>query len=340
MSKAVFRIVAAMEKGEKITVYGDYDVDGITASSLLYMFLKEQGAVVDVYIPKREDEGYGLNSDALQKLFATGTRLLITVDCGVSGNKEVAEVQKGMDIIITDHHTPPKELPAAFAIINPHQNDCRYPFKDLAGVGVAFKLCQGLYKYLTKEEELWTDKIEFAAMGTVADIVPLVGENRELVRLGLKRIKHTKSKGLLELMVKLSRCCNPIPGDPIVGYITRGRGISVHRADCSNILSNREEADRMINVSWDIATDAVYKVTLQVTSADQPGVMANIMMVASESKININSLNVRTDKSKTAIIHMGLDITSLDQLNYIIGRIKRVKGIYNVERDISGVIGG
>ena len=200
MSKAVFRIVAAMEKGEKITVYGDYDVDGITASSLLYMFLKEQGAVVDVYIPKREDEGYGLNSDALQKLFATGTRLLITVDCGVSGNKEVAEVQKGMDIIITDHHTPPKELPAAFAIINPHQNDCRYPFKDLAGVGVAFKLCQGLYKYLTKEEELWTDKIEFAAMGTVADIVPLVGENRELVRLGLKRIKHTKSKGLLELM--------------------------------------------------------------------------------------------------------------------------------------------
>ena len=92
--------------------------------------------------------------------------------------------------------------------------------------------------------------------------------------------------------------------------------------------------------TWDIATDAVYKVTLQVTSADQPGVMANIMMVASESKININSLNVRTDKSKTAIIHMGLDITSLDQLNYIIGRIKRVKGIYNVERDISGVIGG
>ena len=168
--------------------------------SLLYMFLKEQGAVVDVYIPKREDEGYGLNSDALQKLFATGTRLLITVDCGVSGNKEVAEVQKVMDIIITDHHTPPKELPEAFAIINPHQNDCQYPFKDLAGVGVAFKLCQGLYKYLTKEEELWTDKIEFVAMGTVADIVPLVGENRELVRLGLKRIKHTKSKGLLELM--------------------------------------------------------------------------------------------------------------------------------------------
>ena len=147
-------------------------------------------------------------------------------------------------------------------------------------------------------------------------------------------------KGEDGIMVKLSRCCNPIPGDPIVGYITRGRGISVHRADCSNILSNREEADRMINVSWDIATDAVYKVTLQVTSADQPGVMANIMMVASESKININSLNVRTDKSKTAIIHMGLDITSLDQLNYIIGRIKRVKGIYNVERDISGVIGG
>jgi len=200
MGKAVARIVKALEKGEKITVYGDYDVDGITASSLLYMFLKEQGALVDVYIPKREDEGYGLNVEALEKLFAMGTSLLITVDCGVSGNREVAAVQKGMDIIITDHHMPPKELPAAFAIINPQQKDCQYPFKNLAGVGVAFKLCQGLYKHLTKEEALWTDKIELVAMGTVADIVPLVGENRELVRMGLKRIKHTKNKGLMELI--------------------------------------------------------------------------------------------------------------------------------------------
>ena len=141
-------------------------------------------------------------------------------------------------------------------------------------------------------------------------------------------------------MVKLSRCCNPIPGDPIVGYITRGRGISVHRADCSNVLANKEEVDRIIDVSWDITTDAVYKVNLQVTAADQPGVMANIMMVASETKVNINSLNVRTDKSKTAIIHMGIDISSVEQLDYIIGRIKRVKGIYNVERDIPSNIGG
>lgn len=147
-------------------------------------------------------------------------------------------------------------------------------------------------------------------------------------------------KGEDGIMVKLSRCCNPIPGDPIVGYITRGRGISIHRADCSNVLANTEEADRMIDVSWDIATDAVYKVNLQVTAADQPGVMANIMMVASESKININSLNARTDKNKPAVIHMGLDVTSLEQLEYIIGRIKRVKGIYNVERDIPGSIGG
>lgn len=147
-------------------------------------------------------------------------------------------------------------------------------------------------------------------------------------------------KGEDGIMVKLSRCCNPIPGDPIVGYITRGRGISVHRADCSNVLANKEEVDRIIDVSWDITTDAVYKVNLQVTAADQPGVMANIMMVASETKVNINSLNVRTDKSKTAIIHMGIDISSVEQLDYIIGRIKRVKGIYNVERDIPSNIGG
>ncbi len=230
MSKAVGRILEAIQNREKITIYGDYDVDGITASSLLYMFLKEQGALVDVYIPKREDEGYGLNIDALQKLFSMGTKLLITVDCGVSGNKEVAAVPEKMDIIITDHHMPPEELPAAYAIINPQQQDCPYPFKKLAGVGVAFKLCQGIYQKLTQEKELWTDKIEFVAMGTVADIVPLVGENRELVRRGLKRIKHTKSKGLMELMKVAGVDGKNITGETI-GFVIAPRLNAVGRLE-------------------------------------------------------------------------------------------------------------
>ncbi|MDD3395746.1 MAG: single-stranded-DNA-specific exonuclease RecJ [Acidaminococcaceae bacterium] len=200
MDRAVERILLALHNKEKITVYGDYDVDGMTASSLLYLFLKKQGALVDVYIPRREDEGYGLNSEALQNLFEQGTTLLITVDSGISGSKEVADAPAGMDIVITDHHTPPPVLPEAYAIINPHQQGCAYPFKQLAGVGVAFKLCQALFKKITGSNELWRGHLEFVAMGTVADIVPLVGENRELVRMGLKSFRKTSSKGLRELI--------------------------------------------------------------------------------------------------------------------------------------------
>lgn len=230
MKKAVDRILEAIEKSERITVYGDYDVDGITASSLLYMFLEERGALVDVYIPKREDEGYGLNVEALQKLFGRGTRLVITVDCGVSGNVAIGAMPEGMDIIITDHHMPPEELPPAYAIINPQQKDCPYPFKKLAGVGVAFKLCQGLYQKLTQEKELWADKLEFVAMGTVADIVPLIGENRELVRRGLKHIKHTKSKGLIELMKVAGVAGKNITGETI-GFVLAPRLNAVGRLE-------------------------------------------------------------------------------------------------------------
>jgi guanosine-3',5'-bis(diphosphate) 3'-pyrophosphohydrolase len=144
-------------------------------------------------------------------------------------------------------------------------------------------------------------------------------------------------KGEDDIMVKLAKCCNPIPGDPIIGYITRGHGVSVHRADCPNVLANKEDADRMIEVSWNIDTDTTYKVVLRLSAVDQPGVMANIMMVASETKVNINSLNAHTNPDKTAYVDLGLDISSLDQLNYIISRMRRIKGVYKVERKISGV---
>lgn len=200
MAKAVKRILEAIGKGERITVYGDYDVDGITASSLLFLFLQSQGALVNAYIPRRADEGYGLNSDALKALYVQGTRLVITVDSGISGQREVADMHPEMDIIITDHHTPPAELPAAYAIINPKQPGDNYPFKELAGVGVAFKLCQAVYQSMTQEEKLWEDNLELVALGTVADIVPLLGENRELVRRGLQLMPETQNLGLQELM--------------------------------------------------------------------------------------------------------------------------------------------
>ena len=142
-------------------------------------------------------------------------------------------------------------------------------------------------------------------------------------------------------MVKLARCCNPIPGDPVVGYITRGSGVSVHRADCPNVLSNNpEEQSRLIEVSWDVGIDDVYKVNIMITSQDRPGMMSDIMNITSEAKLNIFSLSCHTDKNKMATTHMGLDITSLEQLEYVMNRIRRMKGVYTVERVFATVGGG
>ena len=207
MRKTVKRIEKAIADNEKITVYGDYDVDGITASSLLYVYLKGRGANVNTYIPQRKSEGYGLNDEALKTIFESGTGLVITVDCGISGLHEVERAPKGMDIIITDHHHIPEVLPPAYAIVNPKQADCQYPFKELSGVGVAYKLCQAMELGSASENRLpeWQELTELAALGTVADIVPLLGENREIVRRGLTAMENTKLVGLRALM-KASGC--------------------------------------------------------------------------------------------------------------------------------------
>ena len=167
-----------------------------------------------------------------------------------------------------------------------------------------------------------------------------------LAELKPRKSKAKASHGILVkgeegIMVKLARCCNPIPGDPVVGYITRGSGVSVHRADCPNVLSNNpEEQSRLIEVSWDVGIDDVYKVNIMITSQDRPGMMSDIMNITSEAKLNIFSLSCHTDKNKMATTHMGLDITSLDQLEYVMNRIRRMKGVYTVERVFSTSGGG
>ena len=143
-------------------------------------------------------------------------------------------------------------------------------------------------------------------------------------------------KGESGLMVRLAKCCNPVPGDVIVGYITRGRGVSVHRADCTNVLNNEEEYERMIEVMWDIATDSFYKVTIQVNAADRPGVLTDIMMVASEAKMNISAVNARTEKNKTATVTLSLEISTKEQLEYIMSKMRRVKNVYSVSRHNPG----
>lgn len=166
-----------------------------------------------------------------------------------------------------------------------------------------------------------------------------------LAELKPRKSKAKASHGILVkgeegIMVKLARCCNPIPGDPVIGYITRGSGVSVHRADCPNVLSNNpEEQSRLIEVSWDVDIDSVYKVNIVVTSVNRPGMMADIMMATSEAKLNIFALNCRTDKNKVATTHIGLDISSLEQLEYIMNRIRRMKGVYSVERVVANYSG-
>jgi len=200
MRDAIKRIVQAIEVQEKITIYGDYDVDGITACATVYKTLTRLNANVEFYIPDRQSEGYGLNPVALHNLIDTGTKLVITVDCGISAIKEIAAIGDQLAIIITDHHQPPAELPLAVAIINPKQPGCLYPEKNLAGVGVAFKLCQGLWQHYYGLETEFFEYLDIVAIGTVADIVPLTGENRVLVKLGLKQLQTTDNLGIKALL--------------------------------------------------------------------------------------------------------------------------------------------
>ncbi len=198
MQAAVERIILALQKKEPLVIYGDYDVDGITATSILYRFLKREGADVRFYIPARETEGYGLNLPAVQKLAEEGCKLLITVDNGIAAADIIAQTPETMDIIVTDHHLVPEKIPNAIAVLNPHQKDCRYPYKELAGCGVAYTVCRALA--LTLHNEAYEEDMELVAMGTIADVVSLTGENRILVREGLRKMRHTQIPGLAALL--------------------------------------------------------------------------------------------------------------------------------------------
>src|SRR4051794_12140340 len=201
---AVDRIERALDGRELIVIYGDYDVDGLSGATLLQRALTALGANVQVFIPHRDRDGYGLGVDALNRLAERGTRLVVTVDCGVSAADEVAAANGlGLDVVVTDHHEAPATLPAATAVVNPRRPDCPYPFKHLAGVGVALKVAQALiYRRLSESEaaRLEPSLLELAALGTVSDIMPLTGENRAIVRHGLAALNRQPSPGLAALV--------------------------------------------------------------------------------------------------------------------------------------------
>lgn len=194
MNKGIERIVEAIENNEKICIYGDYDADGISSTALVYETLDSIGANIDYYLPNRFVEGYGPDISAFSKIIEKGTSLIITVDNGVSGHEAIEFAQnQGVDVIVTDHHALPIKLPDAYAIIHPAHPEASYPFKDLAGVGVALKLATALLG------ELPVELLDLAAIGTVADLVPLIDENRAIVYFGLKMMQNTQRIGLTEL---------------------------------------------------------------------------------------------------------------------------------------------
>jgi single-stranded-DNA-specific exonuclease len=207
MGEAVSRLTSAISNGEKIAIYGDYDADGVTATALMVQVLSTLGAQVEGYIPNRFDEGYGLNNDALDNLYQSGVDLVVTVDCGVRSLEEANHARElGLDLIITDHHHPGDELPQAVSVIDPKQPDDLYPDKNLAGVGLAFKLAVALIDEVRKNglgrvdsfDE--TDILDLVALGTVADLAPLIQENRSLVRIGLNAMRQPRRQGLQALI--------------------------------------------------------------------------------------------------------------------------------------------
>lgn len=201
MDKAVNRIQDAINAGEKICVYGDYDADGVTSTALLYLYLENYGANVMYYIPDRNSEGYGLNVAAIDTLHKEKVSLIITVDNGISAFNEVAYANSlGIETVITDHHQPPERLPDAVAIVDPHRTDCMSTFKNFAGVGVVFKLICALEGSMADVEYILENYADLILIGTVGDVVPLVGENRYLVRQGLKYLKNTNNLGVQEIL--------------------------------------------------------------------------------------------------------------------------------------------
>ena len=214
MDKACERIWRAIDEGETIVVFGDYDVDGVTATALLYQHLKGMGATVKCMLPSREGDGYGLSRNAIRSIHDKGCKLIVTVDNGISAVEEADyAAELGIDLIITDHHLPPETLPKAIAVVDPRREDDTSPFKGLCGAGVAFKLCAALDG--CPPEEMLDYCGDLAAVGTVADVMPLTGENRTLVKAGLRQLQNTDRPGLEALLEEVGLAGKPVTAENV-----------------------------------------------------------------------------------------------------------------------------
>ena len=246
MDKAVARIRAAVEAGERICIYGDFDADGVTSTALLYSYLSDIGADAMYYIPSRETEGYGMNKEAVALLYEQGVKLIVTVDNGVAAVDEIAYAKSlGMDTVVTDHHTVPEIMPDAVAVIDLHREDCNSSFKELSGVGVAFKLVQAIEGEYADVDSLLENYSDLAAIGTVGDIVSLRGENRVLVRNGLMHINNGDRLGIAALAQESGLSDRRITAGnlsfTIVPRINAGGRLGLSKKSVSMLLSEDEE---------------------------------------------------------------------------------------------------
>ncbi len=245
MEKAVERILKAIENKEQIIIYGDYDVDGITSVTVLKSFLEERGIQVNVYIPNRLNEGYGLNKTAMEEIAKQGNKLMITVDCGITAVEEVEYAKKfGIETIITDHHEPAEELPKAIAVVDAKRKDNKYECRNLAGVGVVFKLIQALSIKLKLDQKKYLKYLDIVCVGTISDIVPLTDENRVIVKLGLKLVEQTKNLGLKEI---LQSCGYSKINSTTISFGVAPRinacGRMGHQEEALNLLLSKEEKE-------------------------------------------------------------------------------------------------
>lgn len=293
MKKATDRIKKAIENKERIYIYGDYDVDGVSSTSILYIYFKSIGFPVKYYIPNRLEEGYGINEDAVKKISNDGCDLIITVDCGITSVKEVELASElGIDVIITDHHECQSDIPNAYAIVNPKQEDCNYPFDMLCGCGVAFKMIQAL----TDEEEFKTsmfDYLEIVTLATICDIVPLIDENRIIVKNGLKLMKEGKNLGLREL-IKVCGIETSKIGSSHIGYSVGPRinasgrlgysylGVQLFTTDVEDEAKEIANILETKNIERQMIESKMYKEAEDIIASNEDYLDDKVLVVANE----------------------------------------------------------
>lgn len=291
MDKAVTRLNSAILGNERICVYGDYDVDGTTSVSMMYHFLNSQSAVCDYYIPDRDSEGYGLSYEGIESALDKGTTLMITLDCGIKAIDKIAYAQsKGMDVIVCDHHRPGEVLPAALAVLDPKRKDCAYPFKELCGCGVGFKLIQAYLKKNALDDSVAYQYLDLVAVAIGADIVPIVGENRVLAYYGLKHLNENPRPGMKALMREHKRLGAMTISDVVFTIAPRinaaGRMKHAHNAVRLMIEQNEAQATKTAQEIEEFNTDR----------------RAHDKRITKEALLQIES-NEEEDRASTVVCH-------------------------------------